>query len=239
LSIETTGRVAGVAVVDEERVICSFSTNMKYEHLEVLMPMIEKAMEMSRLELADVDCIACSAGPGSFTGVRIGAAAAKALAYALNIQVAAVPTLDALAYNIFDAQSVISPIMDARAGEVYFAAYEWRFHGNSKLFRLEEPAALALGDAISKCASFGRRVVFTGDGSFELKDKIESISREMGIDFCLAPAGHRWQRAASVGCLGVLMALEGKTEPGESFKPFYLRLPQAERERLKRLGSNA
>jgi tRNA threonylcarbamoyladenosine biosynthesis protein TsaB len=233
LALETSGQVAGVAIATEEKVLCSFHCNIGLAHSETLMGMVEKSLEIAGLDLADMDVIACSAGPGSFTGVRIGAASAKALAFAANKRIAAVPTLSALAYNIFDAQAIIAPIMDARAQEVYYSLFEWR---DGAIAPLMEPIAASLADAVKKASSFGRRIIFCGDGSVAMRANIEALCKELGASFNMAPCAHLWQRPDSVACLGALMALEGKTEPAESFKPVYLRLPQAERERLKRLA---
>ena len=114
LALDTTGLVASAAIVDESKTIAEFTTNYKKTHSQTIMPMIEAIRNMAEIELNDIDYIACASGPGSFTGLRIGAATAKGLAHGLDKKIIPVPTLDALAYNLAYCSSLIVPIMDAR-----------------------------------------------------------------------------------------------------------------------------
>ena len=123
LAIDTTGLVASVALVNEDKTIGEFTTNYKKTHSQTIMPMIEILVKMLEVDLDTVDYIACACGPGSFTGLRIGAATAKGLAHGLGKQIIAVPTLDALAYNMMESNNLIVPIMDARRNQVYSALY--------------------------------------------------------------------------------------------------------------------
>ena len=125
LAIDTTGQTASVAVLEDDTLLAEYTINYHMTHSQTIMPMIEQICNMIKLNKNEIDYIACSCGPGSFTGLRIGAATAKGLALGLDISVVAVPTLDALAYNIFDTSAVICPIMDARRQQVYTAFYQW------------------------------------------------------------------------------------------------------------------
>ena len=117
LALDTTGLVASVALVDENKTIAEFTTNYKKTHSQTIMPMVENLKNMVDLDLSTIDYIACACGPGSFTGLRIGAATAKGLAHGLDIPVIPVPTLDALAYNMFGTNKLVVPIMDARRNQ--------------------------------------------------------------------------------------------------------------------------
>lgn len=125
LALDTTGQVASVALADEEKLIGEYTINYKMTHSQTIMPMVDAVVKMTDFDLSTVDYIACSQGPGSFTGLRIGAATAKGLALGLNKKIVPVPTLDALAYNIFETDKIICPIMDARRSQVYTALYQW------------------------------------------------------------------------------------------------------------------
>ena len=127
LAIETTGKTAGVALVCPSHIIAEFSVNNNKTHSSVLMPLIDAMLKSADFDKRDIDYIACSAGPGSFTGLRIGAAAAKGLAFGLSRRIIPVATLDAMAYNVFNNTDgeIVVPIMDARRGQVYTALYGW------------------------------------------------------------------------------------------------------------------
>ena len=131
--IDTSGPVCGTAVMDEQRVYSEFTAQNRNTHSVNLMPMIEAALNAAGTELKDLDAVACVTGPGSFTGVRIGAATAKGLGMAWNVPLVAVPTLDAMAYTLWGSGSLICPIMDARRAQVYTALY--RFDGSGRMER--------------------------------------------------------------------------------------------------------
>jgi tRNA threonylcarbamoyladenosine biosynthesis protein TsaB len=233
-AIDTTGLTAGAAIVDETRVIGAFSVNHGMNHSQTLAPMMDQMLKILGVSLDEMDYIGCASGPGSFTGLRIGAATAKALAYALNKPIVGVPTLDALAYNIFDADSVIAPILDARRSQVYTAFYEWGGGVRPMLARLTDYFAEDIDAVVQKAGGYQRKIIFLGDGATALQDKIESAADQLALDFAFAPASLNWQNAASVGSLGLRLAQAGKTVTSENFRPFYLRRSQAEREREQR-----
>ncbi len=222
LAIDTTSLAASVALVDEKKTIAEFTTNYKKTHSQTIMPMLEYLKNMVELDINTVDYIACSSGPGSFTGLRIGAATAKGLAFALNKKIIPVPTLDALAYNIFMNGQIIAPIMDARRNQVYTAFYKWE---DDKFIRISEYMADDIKLVLKKLSRFDKNVVFLGDGVEVYKD----IIIEFNSNFIFAPSHINAQRASAVGALAMEYARSGVVDP-KDFELIYLRKSQAERE---------
>jgi len=219
LAIESSGLTAGAAVVCEEKTIAEFNTNYIKNHSQTLMPMVDRLLAISAFSLDDIDYIACSSGPGSFTGLRIGAATAKGLAAGINKPIIPVPTLDALAYTVFKTEGIIAPVMDARRDQVYTAFYVC---DDSGLKRLTDYDALDIDKVLDMAAVYGRPVTFLGDGMLVYKEKI------LQKGFFTAAPNNNMQRAASVGSLALTMT--DKAVPAGEFAPFYIRKPQAERE---------
>ena len=228
LGIDTTGQTASAALVEDEKLIAEFTLNYKLTHSQTIMPMIADIIERTETDKATIDCIACAAGPGSFTGLRIGAATAKGLALALDKPLVAVPTLDALAYNIFETNKFICPIMDARRNQVYAAFYMWE---DGKLIRLTDHMADSIECIIEIAEMFESEVIFLGDGVPVHKERLAQ-----NPDFLFAPAYCNMQRGATVAALGRILAEEGMAKPSDQFELIYLRKSQAEREREERLA---
>ena len=222
LAVESSGLVASAAVYEDGRISAEYTLNYKMTHSETLMPAIEEICGKTGLDLGKLDYIACSMGPGSFTGLRIGAATAKGLALALDKPIIPVPTLDSMAYNVYDTNKAVCPIMDARRHQVYTAVYRWE---KGELLRLTDYIAADIDEVMEKAASFGEEVIFLGDGTTVYRDKI--LSRK---GFSIPPPHAVFQRAALVAVLGERLAGRGVFVPGGEFKPFYIRKPQAERE---------
>ena len=126
LAIDTSGQTASAALIEDEKLIGEFTQNDKLTHSQTILPMVAEICEKTNTDPKDVDYIACAVGPGSFTGLRIGAATAKGLCLGLNKPLLAVPTLDALAYHMFMTDAIVCPIMDARRQQVYACFYEWQ-----------------------------------------------------------------------------------------------------------------
>ena len=221
LAIESSANVASVAIVNEKEILAEFTTNHKKTHSVTLMPIVSYMMGMVEMTMEDVDHIAVSGGPGSFTGLRIGAATAKALAHGSGKTIIPVPTLDSLAYNAFMENMVIVPIMDARRNEVYSCIYLCE---NSKLKALIPPVAESFVSLLKKVKELNRPAVFLGDGCFVHGGTIT----EQG--FTMAKGNNMLQRAASVGSLAIEYAKEGRAVSYDNFELMYLRKPQAERE---------
>lgn len=223
LALDTSGNVASVAIVDETKTIAEFSIDYKKTHSQTIMPMLNEITKIIEPDMQQIDYIAAASGPGSFTGLRIGAATAKGLAHGLNKPIVPVPTLDGLAYNIFGTDKFIFPIMDARRNEVYSALYSWE---NNKLIKHTDYLAEPIDSIISIAMNFKRDIIFLGDGvpvhSKQLKDKL-------GNHCILAPSNCNMQKASSIGSLAFDFILCGKAVNYAEFFPFYIRKSQAER----------
>ena len=206
LAIDTAGQTASAAVLHDDILLVEYTMNYHMTHSQTIMPMIEQICNMIKLNKNEIDYIACSCGPGSFTGLRIGAATAKGLALGLDISVVAVPTLDALAYNIFDTTAIICPIMDARRQQVYTAFYQW---DEGEFYRITEYDALPIQSVIEKAKSYQKKVVFLGDGVTVHKELLLQQK-----NFVFSPINNNLQRAASVGALAIKQIAKGNVIKG-------------------------
>ena len=224
LGIESSSLVASVAVVEDGVTMAEYTANFKKTHSQTLLPMIDAMAGLLDLDLATIDAIAISRGPGSFTGLRIGSATAKGLGLALKKPLIHVPTLDGTAYNMYGVSGLICPIMDARRNQVYTGIY--RFEKDFQV--VMEQDALDMGELIEKLNVMGERVIFLGDG-VPVHEKL--IRETMTVPFEFAPAHVNRQRAASVAALGAVYFAEGKIQDAAEHGPDYLRKSQAERER--------
>lgn len=234
--MDSSGLVASVAVVEdgsaESVTVAEFTVNYKKTHSQTLLPMLDEVSGMIELDIDTIDAIAVAAGPGSFTGLRIGSATAKGLGLALKKPLIHVPTLHGLAYNLCGTGKVVCPIMDARRGQVYTGIFE--FDGN-ELVVLEDQTAVSIEELGAKLAVYDREIVFLGDGVPVFRKSLEEdIMAGKKISF--APAHLNRQRAAAVGALGIRYYKEGRLETAGEHQPDYLRVSQAERERKERMG---
>ena len=219
LAIETTGAVASCALVCADRTIAEFSVNNKLTHSQTLMPMIDQMLSSADFNKGDIGLVAASCGPGSFTGLRIGVAAAKGLAFGLGLKIVPVSTLDALAYNVLTWEGIIVPIMDARRNQVYTALYDCV---GGKITRLSEYMACDVDEIIDTVRETGKNAIFLGDGAIAFRDKIAADG------FCVAPNISLLQSAASVGAIALEIASDAAIDANK-FEPFYIRPSQAER----------
>ena len=229
LGLDSSGIVASVAVVEDDVLIAEYTVNYKKTHSQTLLPMLDEIVKMTELDLNSVDAIAVAAGPGSFTGLRIGSATANGLGLALKKPLVAIPTVEGLAYNLYDTQGIICPIMDARRKQVYTGIYCFEDH---RLRVLEDQMAVPMEELISKLNKLGQPVTFLGDGVPVFS---EMIRQELAVPFAFAPAHVNKQRAAAVAALGLEYYREGKTQTAMEHVPDYLRVSQAERERAEKL----
>ena len=223
IALDASGLPASVAVLSEEQVIAEFTVQDKLTHSQTLLPMLSHIKELLELDLSQIDYIACAAGPGSFTGLRIGASTAKGLALGLKVPVVPVPTLEALAYNVFGTPHIVCPIMDARRNQVYTAFYRWE---GETLVPLCPDRAVAMEQVIDEALAFHQPVIFLGDGV-----PVHAEALRAHREFLLAPVSASRQRAACVGAAALVRIARGQVVPGEEFVPEYLRKSQAERER--------
>lgn len=229
LGIDSSGLVASAAIADEKNIIAEFTVNNKQTHSQTLLPMIEKVVDMSGIELEQIDAIAISAGPGSFTGLRIGSATAKGIGLALKKPVVSVPTLEGLAYRVSVFDGIICPIMDARRNQVYTGIYKM---DKGNLVCLSEQKAVDIHEIMEELEKYDEKVIFLGDG---VEVQRETIEKEFKKEYCFAPIHLSKQSAAAVAVLGDIYFNQGKAEDAAEHKPIYLRKSQAEREREERL----
>ena len=228
LALDSSGLVASVAIVSDDDLIGEYTINYKKTHSQTLLPMLDEVAKMVELDLSTIDVIAVSAGPGSFTGLRIGSATAKGLALALNKEIVSVPTVDALAYNMWGCRDLVCPLMDARRNQAYTGLYRF---SDGKMDTLIKQCVVQIDEIIDKINKEGQKVIFLGDGVPVFK---EYIGENITVPYDFAPAMCNKQRASAVACLGQILFGEGKAVPAYEHKPEYLRLSQAERERQEK-----
>lgn len=228
LGLDSSGIVASVAVVEDDVLLGEYTVNYKKTHSQTLLPMLDEVARMIELDMESVDAIAVASGPGSFTGLRIGSATAKGLGLALDKPLIGIPTVEGLAYNLYDAQGVICPIMDARRSQVYTGIYRFRDH---KMEIVQDQCAVDIGEILDRLNELQEPVLFAGDGVPVFAD---SIRERLEIPYSFAPAHVNKQRASAVAALGLQYYKDGKYQTAEEYRPHYLRKSQAERERLAR-----
>ncbi len=227
LAIDSSGLIASAALATEEAVLAEYTTNYKKTHSQTLLPMIDEIVRMTETELGELDAIAVTAGPGSFTGLRIGSATAKGLGQALAKPLLAVPTTEVLAWNLCGSTAVICPLMDARRSQVYTGLYRWNTETGTMDCLLEQQA-VAVDEIIAKVNALGEPVVYLGDGA----DAYHAVLKEKTEVACsFAPVHMSKQRAASLAACAFGYARDGKFQTAAEFVPTYLRKSQAERER--------
>jgi tRNA threonylcarbamoyladenosine biosynthesis protein TsaB len=224
LAIESTGLVAGIAVVEDDNLLGEYTMNHKKTHSQTLLPMLDELGKMIELDLNTIDAIAVSKGPGSFTGLRIGSATAKGLGLALDKPIIPVPTVDAMAYNLWGTDKAVCPLMDARRQQAYTGLFEFE---NGNLSAIVPQCAVDISEIIDKVNAAGKAVIFLGDGVPVFK---EYIAEHVTVPYEFAPATCNRQRASSVAVLAQKLYAEDVVETAAEHKPDYLRLSQAERE---------
>lgn len=228
LGIDSSGLVASAALLSDDRLVGEYTIHNKKTHSQTLLPMIRDMLQMAEVPIDSVDGIAVAAGPGSFTGLRIGAATAKGLAQALHIPIVAVPTLEGLAYNLQGADAVVCPMMDARRNQVYYGVYDVSGECPAELVK---QAAVPVEEAVRNVNAIGRSVIFVGDGVPVFG---EYLTKSVTVPFRIGADSVRYQRASSVAALGKVYFAQGKQMEAKAFAPIYLRLSQAERERMEK-----
>ena len=231
LALDSSGLVASVAVAEDDILVAEYTVNYKKTQSQTLMPMLQAVKEMTELDLESVDAIAIAAGPGSFTGLRIGSATAKGLGLALDKPIVEVPTVAGLAYNIWGSDKLICPFMDARREQVYTGLFRFEKEDNGyRMVTVKEQCAIGIADMIEEINRLGEEVIFLGDGVPVYEKK---LVEGLQVSYSFAPAHANRQRAASVAALAEIYYKEGKQVPAGEHQPEYLRLSQAERERME------
>lgn len=227
LALDSTAIVSTVAICDGDKLLAQFTLNNGNTHSETLLPMIEASLKVLKLKIEDIDLFACSAGPGSFTGVRIGVATIKGLAFDKNTPCAPVSSLDALAHNLLYADGIICPVMNARRGQLYNALFLCE---DGKLTRLCDDRLISVYDLEEELKKYSERDIhLCGDGYDIAKDAFTKIKTKD------TPLIHRYQSAYSVALCAIEATEQKLLTTDIEMSPVYLRASQAERERLERL----
>lgn len=232
LALDSSGLTASVAVVQDMELVAEFTVNYKKTHSQTLLPMLDMVKQLTELDLSTLDAIAVAAGPGSFTGLRIGSATAKGLGLALNLPIVPVPTVDGLAYNLYGTDKLVCPIMDARRNQVYTGIYRFTSAGQgSRMERLVEQCAVSIEEIAQKWNELGREIILLGDGVPVFAGRIAEL---VEAPYIFAPAHLNRQRGGAIGALACLYYKEGNYQSAAEHEPVYLRMSQAERERLEK-----
>lgn len=226
LAMDSTAVAASVALLDNGAPLAAFHLNNGNTHSETLLPMVESVLRCTGKTVNDIDLFAVSAGPGSFTGVRIGVATVKGLAFGKRKPCVGVSTLEALAENLVPTGGLLCPVMNARRGQVYNALFRVE---NGALTRLCPDRALSVEELEAELLTYSEPVTLCGDGAEPVKNSFTKC------DVALPPLTLIEQNAVSVALCAARMAKEGRTCTDKELKPVYLRMPQAERERLQKL----
>ena len=229
IALESSAVTASVAVTEDEKLLAQSFQNSGLTHSATLMPMAADLLKNTGLTLEEMDVVAVAAGPGSFTGVRIGVAAAKGLAWPGDKPCAPCSTLESMAWQCAHLDGEICAAMDARRDQVYCARFSAE-HGELK--RLTEDRAIGLDELAEEVRSSGRTQILVGDGARLAQAALEA----RGLPCVLMPPHLLYQTAWGVARCALRLAREGGLVSAAAMAPSYHRLSQAERERLERQG---
>lgn len=221
LAIDTATLVSSVALATEDTLLAEITLQTKKTHSELLMPHIAKLMNMAEVAKADLQGVAVSIGPGSFTGLRIGLSTAKSLAYALNIPMVGVPTLAAMAYGCPVPGVILAPMLDAQKGNVYQALFEWR---QGELVEIQPAIVTKAATALEELLRRKSPVVLLGEAAVMYREEIQQI----GENLTLAAPHVVIQRAGSVAVLGYKLIKQGIQHNVMTLEPLYIRRSEAE-----------
>ena len=227
LAFETSAKAASVALLDGEKLLGESYQNTGLTHSQTLLSMAQALIQSCGYTPQQVEAVAVAAGPGSFTGVRIGVAAAKGFAWGAELPCCGVSTLEAMARNLGVDTGYVLGVMDARRNQVYTALFHAR---DGKLTRMTEDRAISLDELEAEIKNLPESIFLVGDGSVLCYNTLKQT-----VPGLVCPPEHRMhQRAAGVGLAAAALLAEGKGCDGAALMPNYLRLSQAERERLER-----
>lgn len=225
LSVDSSASPASVCLYND-KVLAEYYINVGLTHSQTLVAMIESMLSITDTKVEDIDLYAVNSGPGSFTGVRIGVSAVKGMAYAQNKPCAAVSTLHSMAANFLTENAVICACMDARRRQVYNALFK---NHDSKIEQITDDRAIAIDSLIDELKSMEEKVILVGDGAELVYHSCKELK-----NIQLAPPNNCYQRASSVAVIAAEKAQAGETISAASLMPSYLRLSQAERERMEK-----
>jgi len=227
LAVDTSTSAATAAIMEDGRLISEYILNINRAHSQKIMGIIDELFRKSGIKPAEIDLYACSAGPGSFTGLRIGASIIKGMAQTFGKPIAGVPTLDALAYNLYNCSGLICPMLDAQRGMVYSSLYSWE---NGSLVKLTELRVILMEDLIKLIKDKAVPTTFLGDGALLFE---ENLKKGLG-EYYVAPADSLLPRASSCAKIAMEMYDKGSFDTYNSFRLTYIRKSQAEVEYEKK-----
>lgn len=219
LAIDTSTSYLSVAIRNEDGLITEDSLPFPMKHSSSLMPLIANCLKRAKLPIEAIDGFAVSLGPGSFTGLRVGVATMKGLAFATRKPIVGVPTLDVLAENIAETTYHICPLLDAKRHQVYTSFYKYR---GKKLRRLTDYLVIGIDDLLKKVRA---KTIFLGDGLLDYRDVIRKKKRDLTI---FAPRELWFPKASIVARYGLERLKAGRVDRAHDITPFYLRPPEAE-----------
>ena len=228
LSVDSSYSTATCALIKDDKILAEINLNDKKQHSVILMRLIDSILKEYEIDINDIDAFIISRGPGSFTGLRIGMATLKGLAFASKKPLISVYTLDALAYNSISFQGIICPIMDALRDNIYTCLYK---NENNNLTPLIKEQCLNINELVTILKEQTLPIIFVGDGVAKHK---EFLQENIPNSF-FAPNHSNFPKASSVGELGIKKINDGVIENIDSINPIYLRKSQAEREYEKRM----
>ena len=225
LALDSTAQVATVALCEDEKLLGEYTVNNGNTHSETLLPMVESLLKLFDMDIKEIDLFAASEGPGSFTGVRIGAATLKGLAFNTQKPCIGVSTLEALAYNLKGFDGILCPVMNARRKQVYTAIFS---QSGNTVERLLPDSAIAIAELDELLVSYDRPIYLSGDG-YDI-----TLSNLQAVKPLSTPERLRHQSAYSVAQVAYQKYLDGDRTTDAQMAPSYLRPCQAERERAER-----
>lgn len=233
LGVDTSAKTVSCALSVDDRLVASYFADTGLTHSQTLMPMIQSLLETAGLTVDQLDAVAVNAGPGSFTGVRIGVSAVKGIAFAHNIPCISVSTLESMAYPLsVCGDTVICGVMDARCQQVYTALFR-KETPDGDVIRMSEDEAISLDELEQRLLALGKPILLVGDGSTLCYERFRAT-----LPVQLASATVRYQSAAGTVGAALVKLRRGETVDAAALLPAYLRLPQAERELNLRRQTN-
>ncbi|CAH2211926.1 tRNA (adenosine(37)-N6)-threonylcarbamoyltransferase complex dimerization subunit type 1 TsaB [Tepidibacter aestuarii] len=230
LGIDTSSKAASVAIMEDDKLISEYTINNNKTHSQKLMPIIENMFKLNEISADNIDLVSVCIGPGSFTGLRIGVATAKAIAHVRDIPVVVVNSLEALAFNMSMTNKTVCPMIDAQKKQVYTCKYSW---DKDSLLKVEDIDVKKIEDLVEEFKSSLEEFVLVGEGADLHKEVFENID-----NVYIAPNSHRSSRASSICEIGIEKFKKGDTKTHYEVVPYYIRKSQAEvqyEEKMKRL----
>lgn len=229
LALDSTADICTAAICEDNKLITEMTVNTGNTHSQTLLPVVESMLRATEISIDDIDLFACSTGPGSFTGVRIGVATIKGIAYGRGKPCVSVSTLDALAHNILGYNGIICPVMNARRSQVYNALFECR---NGQIKRLCPDRAISIEELDRELSDKQENIYLCGDG-YDITEKGFKVTKIQGLPYRL-----RLASAYSVALCALEQYSAEQVLTDGTLVPIYLRPSQAERERNERLALN-